>query len=187
MNSISLSQKHFTDILFLEEKMYWQSGSWQRLWKKEAKEKFKVFNSDYISNYPQGCLGLADDSGQLLGAIFLIKTSKPEPIPYLHKVSECLEEDGKIAYVSLFVVKKGKKEGEIAQKLYNEAEEVALLKLRCKTMAVVIYLSPLEEKILKGNNYEKINKQFEWEIYPGKKVPCWIYSYELLMRQEERR
>ena len=85
----------------------------------------------------------------------------------------------------MFVVKRGTNEREIAQRLYNEAEEIALFKLGCKTMAVVIYFSPLEEQILKGNNYERLNKQFEWEIYPGKKVTCFLYSLELLEREEK--
>lgn len=186
MKPISLNQKHTDKLLQLEEKMYWQKGTWKNLWEKEAKGKFRFFINDYLTNFPEGCFGLIDDNAQLLGAIFLIRTSKLEPIPYFHKLDRYLKKEGKIAYVSFFVVEKGEREEEIAQKLYDEAEKTALLKLGCKAMSVVIYSSPLEEKILKGNNYEKLDRQFEWEIYPRKKVPCWIYHYELLMKQEDK-
>lgn len=185
MDLINLQLKHTEELLRLEEEMYWQDGKWHDLWQKEAKEQFKSFIEDYLTNFPKGCFGLVDDGGQLLGAMFLIKVSRLEPLPYFHKMSDYLEEDGEIAYVSCFVVKKGKEEEEIAQKLYDEAERVALLKLGCKTIAVVIYSSPLEEKILVAHNYEKLDKQFEWEIYPGHKVPCQIYYYDLLMKQEK--
>jgi hypothetical protein len=184
MRLVSLSLNDVDEILQLEEKMYWQGEEWKKLWEKEAKEKFRAFINDYLTNFPEGCFGLVGDSGELLGAIFLIKTSRCEPIPYLHEVAEYLKENGEIAYVSLFVIRKGDKEEEIAQELYDEAEKVALTKLGCKKIVVVIYSSPLEERVLKGNNYERLEGQFEWEIYPGKKVPCWIYCYELLMRRE---
>ncbi len=184
MKVVPLGQKDVDEILQLEEEMYWQGEDWKSLWKKEAEEKFRVFIIDYLANFSKGCFGLVNGDGKLLGAIFLTRTSKLEPIPYLHKVDEYLEEGGKIAYVSLFIIRKGDKEEEIAQELYDEAEKVALTSLDCKKMSVVIYSSPLEERILKGNNYERLEKQFEWEIYPGKKVPCWIYYYELLMKQE---
>ncbi len=182
MRLASLGLKDVDEILRLEGEVYWQGENWKKLWEKEAKEKFRVFITDYLTNFPEGCFGLVDDD-ELLGSIFLIKISKCEPIPYLHKVDEFLKKDGEIAYVSLFVIKKGDEEEEIAQELYDEAEKVALTKLDCKKMVVVIYSSPLEERILKGNNYEKIEKQFEWEIYPGKKVSCWIYYHELLMKR----
>ncbi len=185
MRLVSLGPEDIDEILQLEEKMYWQEEDWNKLWKKEAEEKFRVFINDYLTNFPEGCFGLVDDNGRTLGAIFLTKTSKCEPIPYLHKIDEYLEKDGEIAYVSLFVIRKGDKEEEIAQELYDEAERVALTKLGCKEMVIVIYSSPLEERILKGNNYERLEKQFEWEIYPRKKVPCWIYHYEFLMKQEK--
>ena len=51
-------------------------------------------------------------------------------------------------------------------------------------MAVVIYSSPLEEKVLISNNYEKLNQQFEWEVYPGYKKPCYVYYYKLLMKKK---
>jgi len=162
----------------LEGEMYWQGEQWRKLWQEEAKGKFRVFIQDYLTNFPRGCFGLVDKNGELLGAMFLIKLSGIKSIPYLHKVSDYLEKDGGTAYVSFFVVKKGDEEEKIGQKLYDEAEKIALLKLKCKTMAVVIYSSPLEEQILKGNNYEKLDEQFEWEIYPDKKVSCWIYRYD---------
>lgn len=183
MRLVSLNPEDVDEILQLEKKMYWQGEDWKNLWEREAEGKFRVFITDYLTNFSKGCFGLVDD-GELLGAIFLTKTSKCEPIPYLHKVDEYLEKDGEVAYVSLFVIRKGDKEEEIAQELYDEAEKVALTKLGCKKMAVVIYSSPLEERVLKGNNYERLEKQFKWEIYPGKKVPCWIYYYEFLMKRE---
>jgi hypothetical protein len=185
MKLAPLGPKDVNEILQLEEKMYWQGEDWRSLWKKEAEEKFRVFIVDYLTNFSEGCFKLVDDNERLLGAIFLTKTSRCEPIPYLHKVDEYLEKNGKIAYVSLFAVRKEDKEEEIAQKLYDEAEKVALTKLGCRKIVVIIYSSPLEERILKGNNYERLEKQFEWEIYPGKKVPCWIYYYELLMKRED--
>lgn len=184
MSFIKLQLQNLDELLDLEERMYWQDEQWRVLWAKEAKEKFRVFIKDYLTSYPKGCFGLVDEVGKLLGAMFLIKSSEVEPIPYLHEVSEHLVEGGKVAYVSFFVVGERDKRGEIAQKLYDEAEEVAFLKLRCETIAVVIYSSPLEERILKGNDYEKLNERFEWEIYPGKKVPCWIYYRNLLLEDK---
>lgn len=185
MKSIKLQLDQTDELLRLEEELYWQSKDWGDLWQREAKEKFRNFIKDYLTNFPEGCFGLADKKEQLVGAMFLIKVSKLEPIPYLQKVSDYLNKTSQTAYVSFFVVKRGDKEKEIAQKLYDEAEETALLKLGCKTIAVVIYSSPLEEEVLKGNNYEKLNEQFEWEIYPGKKVPCFLYHYELLMKSQK--
>lgn len=185
MKLIKLQLSYAHELLRLEEELYWQSKDWSDLWQREAKERFRGFIENYLTDFPEGCFGLVDEMGQFMGAMFLIKVSKLEPIPYLHKMSDYLDKKGQTAYVSFFVVKRGHKEKEIAQKLYAEAEEIALLKLGCKAMAVVIYSSPLEEEILKGNNYEKLNKQFEWEIYPGKKVPCFLYHYELLMKEEK--
>lgn len=184
MKLINLRLEHIDTLLKLEEEMYWRGGKWSDLWQEEAKEKFKSFIEDYLTNFPDGCFGLVDDNEQLLGAMFLIKVSRLGPLPYFHKVSDCLQKDGEIAYVSCFVVRKGKGEEEIAQELYDEAEKIALFKLSCKTIAAVIYSSPLEERVLVAHNYEKLDEQFEWEIYPDNKVSCWIYYYELLMKQE---
>jgi len=183
MEVVSLGLKDIEKLLDLEGEMYWQGEKWRRLWQEEAKGKFRVFIQDYLTSFPQGCFGLVDNNEELLGSMFLIKLFELKPIPYLQKVSDYLEKDGRIAYVSLFVVKKGDNEEKIGQKLYDEAKEISLLKLKCKTMAVVIYSSPLEERILKVNNYEKLNERYEWEIYPGKKVFCWIYRYNFLMKQ----
>ena len=177
MRLASLNPNYINELLKLEEQMYWQSPKWKDLWQKEAKAKFRAFIKDYLTNLPQGCFGLIENK-ELLGAMFLTKTSKLKPIPYLHKVSRYFEKEGEIAYVSFFVVKKGKREFEIAQKLYDQAEKVAFFKLKCKTIAVVIYSSPLELKTLQAHNYKKLEKQFKWEIYPGKKVPCNIYYKE---------
>lgn len=185
MKIIKLQLDQTDELLRLEEELYWQSKDWGSLWQKEAKEKFRSFIQDYLTSFPEGCFGLGDETGQLVGAMFLIKVSKSEPIPYLHKVSDYLDKTGQTAYVSFFVVMRGDREKEIAQQLYDEAEEVALLKLNCRAIVVVIYSSPLEEEVLKGNNYEKLNGQFEWEIYPGKKVQCFLYHYELLMKEEK--
>jgi len=185
MQLIKLQLNQTDELLQLEEDLYWQDKDWNDLWRREAKEKFRSFIEDYLTNFPQGCFGLVDETEQLVGAMFLIKISKSEPIPYLHRVADYLDKTGQIAYASFFVVKRNDQEKEIAQKLYDEAEEIALLKLGCKAVVVVIYSSPLEEEILKRNNYEKLDKQFEWEIYPGKKVPCFLYHYELLMKEKK--
>jgi hypothetical protein len=177
MKFISLKQRDTDELTNLEEKMYWQGKKWSRLWKVEAEEKFRNFIKDYLTSFPQGCFGLSED-GKILGAMFLIKISELKPITYLHKFSEYAKPNGRIAYVSFFVVKKGKKQKEIARKLYKYAENVAK-RLNCASMAVVIYSSPLEEEVLKENKYKKLEKKFEWEIYPGMKVPCWIYFRDL--------
>lgn len=183
MRVVSLDLQHISRLLLLEEEMYWQQSKWKDLWEEEAKEKFRVFIEDYMTNNPQGCFGVVDDNDQLLGAMFLTKVSELKPIPYLHRFADYFEEDGEIAYVSFFVVKRGKEELEIAEEVYDQAEEVALFKLKCKTISVVIYSSPIELKILQSHNYEKLNEQFEWEIYPGMKKECWIYYYNLLMER----
>lgn len=185
MRFIKLELKHVEKLLVLEEKMYWQSQDWRDLWEKEARERFRVFIKDYLTYYPEGCFGLTDNSGQVIGAMFLLKTLKAKPIPYLHKPSDYFEKEGEVAYVSFFVVENNKDEETIVQKLYGQAEKVALLKLSCKTIAVVIYSSPLEEKVLISNNYERFNQQFEWEVYPGHKKLCYVYHYEPLMKREQ--
>jgi len=181
MKKIALDLQNIEELLQLEEQMYWQSDKWSKLWQNEAKDKFKFFINDYLTKFPQGCFGLVDEKENLLGAMFLLKTSKSIPIPYLHNPFDYYDNDGEIGYVSFFVVRKGKDQLDIAQKLYDEAEKVALLKLKCKNIVVTIYSSPLEEKILIGNNYEKQNQQYDWEIYPEKKVTSSIYCYNLLM------
>jgi len=183
MKFINLTLDCTDQLLNLEGEMYWQGAKWRNLWEREAKEKFRGFIEDYLTNFPKGCFGLIDDRGELLGAMILIKISGFKPIPYLHKFSDYLEENGEIAYVSFFVVKKASNEEEVANKLYDHAEEVALTKIGCKNMAVVIYSSPLEERVLKGHNYERLGEQFEWEIYPSIKVPVWIYHYDLLFEE----
>ena len=182
MKFVNLGLQHVDELLNLEGEMYWRGEKWKKLWEKEAKEKFRSFIKDYLTNFPQGCFGLVE-KGELVGAMFLTKTLELKPIPYLHEFSDYFEEDGKIAYVSLFCAKRGKYQEEIAQNLYDEAEKVAFLKLKCKTIAVVIYSSPIELRALQSHNYEKLDRQFEWEIYPGKIVPCWIYYYDLLFEE----
>ena len=183
MKISELTINQVDELLELEEKMYWENDKWGDLWKQEAKEKFRNFITEYLNNFPKGCFGLVDERDNLLGAFFILKTSQITPIPYLHTPSNYYSEKGNVAYVSFFVVRRGQNEDEIAQKLYDNAEEVALLKLRCKHIAVLIYSSPLEENILIGNNYEKQPQQYEWEIYPGKRVKSWIYVSSLLMEQ----
>lgn len=184
MKITDLKLEYVEELLNLEEEMYWRNDKWMDLWNKEAKGKFRCFIQDYLTNFPQGCFGFVDDNGNLLGAMFLLKTSKSMPIPYLHNPFDYYDNNGDNAYVSFFVVRKGKDQLDIAQKLYDETENVTLLKLRCKSVIVTIYSSPLEEKILMGNNYEKQNKQYEWEIYPGKKVISSIYQSQLLMKEQ---
>jgi hypothetical protein len=36
-----------------------------------------------------------------------------------------------------------------------------------------------EEKLLKENNFKKLENEFNWEIYPRIKVPCRIYYSHL--------
>jgi hypothetical protein len=124
------------------------------------------------------------EKGELIGSIFLIKLSEIKPIPYVNRVSDHLSKSGDISYVSFFVVKKGNRDRKIAENLYKSAEKVAL-SIGCKKIAVVINNSPLEEEILKGNNYERSVEEFQWEIYPGMMVPCHIYSYSLLMEESK--
>lgn len=173
MRFILLSQENAEDLLNLEEKMYWDGDKWKGLWQREAKGRFREFIKDYLTNSPQGCFGLSED-GELIGAMFLIKISKMKPIPYLHRFSKYFKPDGEIAYVSFFVVKKGQKQKEITRKLYEKAGEMAS-ELGCTTIAVVIYSSPLEEKIIIEKNYQKLAQKFNWKIYPSMKVPCRIY------------
>ena len=179
MNLIKLDLIHQNQLLELEEKMYWYSGRWKELWEKKAKNKFNDLIADYLQNFSQGCFGLTEKEN-LIGAMFLLKVSKLVPIPYVNKVSDYLDKDGNIAYVSFFVVKKGGQEKEIAQNLYEHAKEVTLF-IGCKKIAVTINVSPLEEEILKENNYKKLNRQFQWEIYPGIIVPSHIYHCSLLI------
>lgn len=185
MKFIKLDLKHVERLLVLEEKMYWQGQNWRALWKKEARGRFRVFIREYLVHYPESCFGLTDNGEQVIGAMFLLKTLKAEPIPYLHKPFDYFKKDGEVAYVSFFVVEDNKDKETIAQKFYEQAEEVALLKLGCKMIAVVICSSPLEEKVLISNNYRRFNQQFEWEVYPGCKKPCSIYHHELLMKREK--
>jgi hypothetical protein len=182
MDLVKLDHRHHDQLLRLEGDMYWTEGDWKKLWDKEARQKFDDLITDYLTNFPQGCFGLVD-RGELVGAIFLLKVSGLKPIPYVNKVADHLNETGDIAYVSFFVIKKGNKDEEIAQELYDKAQDVALLSIGCKKIAVVINNSPLEERILVGNNYERSVEEFQWEIYPGMMVPCHIYSYSLLMEE----
>lgn len=181
METISLDEKYLEDILDLEEEMYWRGERWRTLWQEEAKEKFRALISDYLTNFPRGCLGLIEND-VLLGSIFLLKIGSVKTIPYFHKVSDYLDPEGTVAYVSLFVVKRGSREKEIAQQLYDDAEKLAITKLRCQTIEAVIYSSPLEKEILEGNIYEKVDGDFLWEIYPGKEVACSIYCSDLLLK-----
>lgn len=181
MRFVSLKPEHINELVELEGKMYWQGEKWKDLWEKEAKEKFRVFIKDYLVNFPEGCFGVIENE-QILGAMFLTKVSKLKTIPYLHKFSDYFEKEGKIAYVSFFVVKEEKrnKKETIALELYDYADKVST-NIRCRTIEVVIYSSPIEEVALNGNNYERLEEQFEWEIYPGKKVSSSIYFSNLLI------
>jgi len=181
MELIKLNKTHHDRLLDLEEQMYWYEGKWKDLWDKEAKRKFSDLIADYLTNFPQGCFGLTEN-GDLIGSIFLIKLSDLKPIPYVNKVADYLDVKGNIAYVSFFVTKKEKNDREIAQELYDRAEEVAI-EIGCTKVAVVINNSHLEEEILIGNNYEKSKERYEWEIYPGMMVSCYIYSYSLLLEE----
>ncbi len=129
------------------------------------------------SNFPLECFDLIDND-ELIGSIFLLKVSDLKPIPYVNNVHDYLDKQGNIAYVSFFVVKKGEKDEIIARELYKCAKKIAL-SIGCKKLAVVINKSPLEEKILKGNQYKRSTEKYQWEIYPGMMVPCHIYSLEV--------
>lgn len=163
----------------LEEKMYWDSGRWRELWKNGAKDKFQKLISDYLQNYLRGCLGLTEKD-KLDGAIFLLKVAEVKPIPYVNKVHDYLDENGEIAYVSFFAVKKDDREKEITRQLYDKAEKVAL-SIGCNKIKVVINNSPQEEVILKENNYERSEEEYQWEIYPGIMVPCHIYTRQVMV------
>jgi hypothetical protein len=184
MDFVQLDQRHHDQLLILEKDMYWTEGEWKKKWENGARQKFDDLITDYLTNFPQGCFGLVE-KGELIGAIFLLKVSELKPIPYVNKVADHFSETGDIAYVSFFVIKKGDGDEEIAQELYDKAQDVALLSISCKKIAVVINNSPLEEKILIGNDYERSVEEFQWEIYPGIMVPCHIYSYSLLMEESK--
>jgi hypothetical protein len=177
MNFVKLDQNYHDQLLKLEGQMYWNSGKWKDLWDKEARGKFDSLINDYLTNYPKGCFGLLEND-ELVGSIFLLKVKEIKPIPYVNRVPDFLDENGDIAYVSFFVVRKGTGDKEIAKKLYLKAKDVAQV-IGCKKIAVVINNSPLEENILKENNYQKLPEQFMWEIYPGMTVPCYIYCLSL--------
>ena len=104
MKIINLLPKHTEELLKLEEEMYWTEYDWKKLWEKEAKEKFRKFIKEYLTNFNQGCFAVAE-SEEILGAMFLLKISEKRPIPYLHKIPEYLDKTGQIAYVSLFAAK----------------------------------------------------------------------------------
>ena len=182
MKYVDLDLSFHQQLLDLEGQMYWDTAEWKKIWEKEAKMKFSDLITDYLTNFPQGCFGLTEN-GELVGSIFLIKLSELRPIPYVNKISDYLNKSGDTAYVSFFVVKKGNNSEEIARELYDKSEVVAH-EIGCNKIAVVINNSPLEEKVLIDNDFEKSKEEYQWEIYPGmEKVPCHIYSCSLLMEE----
>ncbi|MBN1332068.1 hypothetical protein JW978_04265, partial [Candidatus Dojkabacteria bacterium] len=114
----------------------------------------------------------------LIGAISLCRLNEIRSIPYLHDPLKYFNENGEIAYVSLFVVAKGNSEDEIAEQLYLNAEKRALEK-GCSKIVVVIYSSPIEIKILRKFGYEVEIEDAEWEIDPDMQVRCNIWSKTL--------
>lgn len=174
----NLSIKNLEQILFLEEQMYWQGKEWQELWQKEGKGLFGNMIKEYLENFPEGCFGLFDEKEELLGAMIFTKLSEVKPIPYINNFKDYFADKGNIAYVQTFVIKKGEQELEIAENIYQEAEKAAG-KIRCDKVAVVIYYSPIEEKILNKLCYKIEKENSQWEIYPEKFVNCKIYNYYL--------
>lgn len=73
---------------------------------------------------------------------------------------------------------KGLNKKEIAGKLYREVKSRAV-KLNCNIVEAVIYHSPLEELVLKENNYKQLAGNWRWEIYPGNKVQSKIYYLDI--------
>lgn len=167
--------KDLEELLKLEEEMYWMKGKWHKLWEKEASQKFKELISEYISEFPSGCFGLFNGE-HLLGALIFTKIFEVEPIPYIHKLDDYFCENGKIAYVEIFVVREND-EG-VASKIYKEAEKIAK-QIGCNKIAVVIYSSPVEENVLKKLGYRIEKNDEKWEIYPNQLVNCRIYTLEV--------
>lgn len=167
----TLTHKHVENLLKLEEEMYWLSGKWKDLWEKEAKYKFRNFIDDYITHFPEGCIGF-ENNGEVVGALFLTKISEIRTIPYIHEFHQYYEPAGNISYVSFFVVKDNDKN--IAIELYNRAKRAAT-DIGCKKIIVVIYRSPLEEKIIRDQGYKIVDKSLGWEIYPKINVSSRIW------------
>lgn len=180
MNLISLQKSDISEILYLEEKMYWQSGRWISLWKNEGKIWFRILLQEYIKKFPQGCFGYKNENDQIIGALLFLKINSINTVPYFHHFSEFFSSKGNIAYVSVFVVDQGNKGKEkIADKLYECLEEKAVL-LDCNKSIAVIYSSSLEQRIIEKRGYQKYKKQYEWEIYPEIKVNSQIYYKNLI-------
>lgn len=174
----NLSIKNLDQILFLEEQMYWQGKEWQELWQKEAKELFGKMIKEYFEKFPEGCFGIFDEKEGFLGVMIFTKLSEIKTIPYIHNFKDYFAEKGNIAYIQIFAVKKGEQEFKIAETLYYNAEKVAE-KIGCDKIAVVIYSSPIEEKILNKLCYKVEKENLPWEIYPKRFVNCKIYTCEI--------
>ncbi len=170
-----LELNNLEDILEMEEKMYWQGKEWQKLWQKEARNKFKELIKDYLINYPNGCWGLFNTTGELLAAVIFTRLNKVKAIPYFHRFSNYFETAGKIIYVQVFAVKNSESEENLAEKIYEQLERVAK-HIGGQKVAVLIYSSFLEEKILNKLGYKIEYNNLQWEIYPDKFVNCKIYT-----------
>lgn len=95
----------------------------------------------------------------------------------MHRFWNYFKKDGNIAYVQIFAVKKNNQQFLIAEKLYKEAENITK-RINCNKISVVIYSSPLEEKVLNKLNYKIERRDLKWEIYPKQFVDCKIYMKE---------
>lgn len=157
--------------------MYWSSPKWKSYWHKKAQHLFADLIADYLTNFPRGCFGLQDGK-KLLGALFLLKIDEIRTIPYIHEVDKNISRTGEVAYVSFFVVRKGKDQDKTSDLLYKYAEQKAK-EIGCSEIAVVIYSSPIELESLKKENYKKSESNFKWEILPGKMVDAKIYTKKL--------
>lgn len=70
----SLTPKDVSDLLEMEEKMYWQSPEWAELWETKGKERFESFIKDYLKEFNPGCIGL-ENEGKIL--VYRICTTLP--------------------------------------------------------------------------------------------------------------
>lgn len=173
-----LKIKNLDQILILEEQMYWRKKEWAELWKKEARRLFRKMIKEYLEKFPEGCFGIFTEKEELLGAMIFTKLSEIKTVPCVHKIEEYFVKDGNIAYVQIFAIKKGEDELEIAEKIYCAAEK-AVEKIGCDKIAVVIYSSAIEEKILNKLGYKVEKENMQWEIYPNKFASCKIYTKQI--------
>lgn len=169
--------KDIPELLSLEEEMYWLSEKWKKRWHDIGKDQFKNQITEYILNYPEGCFGVEKD-GELVGSLIFTKQNNLSTIPYSHSFKDYFRKDGGVAYVTFFVVKKGKDESQIANVLYEHLEFLKDSQ-SIKIISVVIYSSPIELNILKRRNFRSTGKVYDWEVFPGINVESQIYFKDL--------